>query len=341
MNKNTKIVLIMIVLLVVIGVFYFNMGSSSIVDISGITLPANYTLDSYTVAEKLDILCNKSIECVTPNEYLIRSNCPYTSLCINNKCNVVCPEYKAPDIIVGGDKDKHGCLGSAGYSWCEANQKCLRVWEEKCGTGSPLNATYIIEGKEVALYKGIARENVATDPIITKVFGVPVEADLNADGIKDYVMFLTRETSGSGTFFYVVVALTNKVGNVLGTNAVFLGDRIAPQNINVEKGIILANYVERKASEPFTTKPSLGVTKRLQVVDGVLKEIKDTIQVKTNCEKLSGVWYPLENICEVNQLSKKECVEKGGEYNPCASACRHDPKAEVCTLQCVLTCTIR
>ena len=34
--------------------------------------------------------------------------------------------------IVGGDKDIHGCIGSAGYSWCEVKQKCLRVWEEGC-----------------------------------------------------------------------------------------------------------------------------------------------------------------------------------------------------------------
>jgi len=34
--------------------------------------------------------------------------------------------------IVGGDKDVHGCIGSAGYSWCEAKQKCLRIWEEGC-----------------------------------------------------------------------------------------------------------------------------------------------------------------------------------------------------------------
>jgi len=36
------------------------------------------------------------------------------------------------ETIIGGDKDEHGCLGPAGYSWCEAKQKCLRVWEEKC-----------------------------------------------------------------------------------------------------------------------------------------------------------------------------------------------------------------
>jgi len=51
-------------------------------------------------------------------------------------------EVKAPVIIdpistttnslVGGDKDIHGCIGSAGYSWCQVKNKCLRVWEEKC-----------------------------------------------------------------------------------------------------------------------------------------------------------------------------------------------------------------
>ena len=34
--------------------------------------------------------------------------------------------------LVGNDKDAHGCIPSAGYSWCELKQKCLRVWEEKC-----------------------------------------------------------------------------------------------------------------------------------------------------------------------------------------------------------------
>ena len=34
--------------------------------------------------------------------------------------------------LVGGDRDEHGCIGSAGYTWCEAKQNCLRVWEEEC-----------------------------------------------------------------------------------------------------------------------------------------------------------------------------------------------------------------
>ena len=34
--------------------------------------------------------------------------------------------------LIGGQKDEHGCLIAAGYSWCQAKQKCLRVWEEAC-----------------------------------------------------------------------------------------------------------------------------------------------------------------------------------------------------------------
>lgn len=34
--------------------------------------------------------------------------------------------------LIGGDRDEHGCIGSAGYIWCKAKQKCLRQWEEPC-----------------------------------------------------------------------------------------------------------------------------------------------------------------------------------------------------------------
>jgi hypothetical protein len=37
-----------------------------------------------------------------------------------------------PGPPIGGDRDEHGCLPAAGYSWCELKQKCLREWEEPC-----------------------------------------------------------------------------------------------------------------------------------------------------------------------------------------------------------------
>jgi hypothetical protein len=39
--------------------------------------------------------------------------------------------------IVGNDRDEHGCIGSAGYSWCEEKKKCLRSWEESCYINIP------------------------------------------------------------------------------------------------------------------------------------------------------------------------------------------------------------
>ncbi|KAJ3268258.1 hypothetical protein HDV01_003232 [Terramyces sp. JEL0728] len=34
--------------------------------------------------------------------------------------------------VVGGDKDAHGCIRSAGYTWCESTQQCQRPWEVQC-----------------------------------------------------------------------------------------------------------------------------------------------------------------------------------------------------------------
>ena len=47
------------------------------------------------------------------------------------KAEIIYP-INATSTIVGNDRDAHGCIGSAGYSWCEIKNKCLRTWEEKC-----------------------------------------------------------------------------------------------------------------------------------------------------------------------------------------------------------------
>jgi hypothetical protein len=119
--------------------------------------------------------------------------------------------------IVGNDRDVHGCIGSAGYSWCELKGKCLRPWEEACEM--PIN-------------------NSST-----------------------------------------TVSTSNDTATT-----------IINENLCSEKG---------------------------------------------------GVWYTEENTCEVNKLTESQCTDAGGKFNPCASACRHDKNAQVCTMQCVLTCTFK
>lgn len=38
---------------------------------------------------------------------------------------------RAEDTVVmaGADRDAHGCIGSAGYTWCEVLGNCVRLWE--------------------------------------------------------------------------------------------------------------------------------------------------------------------------------------------------------------------
>lgn len=54
------------------------------------------------------------------------------SKCAGGQCPAEPAAPVEPESLLGGDRDEHGCIGSAGYSWCEPKQKCIRPWEEKC-----------------------------------------------------------------------------------------------------------------------------------------------------------------------------------------------------------------
>jgi len=49
--------------------------------------------------------------------------------------------------VVGGDRDEHGCIGSAGYMWCAPKDKCLRIWEEPCYASVAEEVRYMLAGK--------------------------------------------------------------------------------------------------------------------------------------------------------------------------------------------------
>ncbi len=130
-----------------------------------------------------------------------------------------------------------------------------------------LNYTYTIDGDTIKFKDGKADseyETIFGKPII---FGNPTIADLDGDKKDDAVFFMINRTSGTGIFFYVVSSASK--------NSVFIGDRISPQNINVDKdGLIKVNYVTRREDEPFSAEPSVGVTKYLKVINGELREVK-------------------------------------------------------------------
>ncbi|MDP3207563.1 MAG: hypothetical protein Q8M65_00300 [Rhodoglobus sp.] len=126
----------------------------------------------------------------------------------------------------------------------------------------------------VTLVGGMAETAAApgsASRVTTRFFGNEAKGDLNGDGNEDIAFLLTQDGGGSGTFFYVVVALRTDDGYT-GTNAVLLGDRIAPQTTEIHGTELIVNYAERAPDEPMTTPPSIGVSKYLKVVDGELVE---------------------------------------------------------------------
>jgi heat shock protein HslJ len=126
----------------------------------------------------------------------------------------------------------------------------------------PLNTTYIVDGEAVRLTGGVMTREVAPGSASVetfRVFGEPSYGDIDTDGDDDAVLLLTRDGGGSGTFFYATVAV-NLDGQYTGTDAILLGDRIAPQNFAVRNGIGEVNYADRLPGESFSVQPSMGKT---------------------------------------------------------------------------------
>jgi hypothetical protein len=137
----------------------------------------------------------------------------------------------------------------------------------------PANVAYVIEGRTVTLKNGMAEEEAApgsASKIVTKIWDQPVMSDFDRDGKEDAAVVLTQSPGGSGTFYYVAVALSNG-GHPKGTNAVLLGDRIAPQTMTADDaGTIVMNYATRPAGAPVTARNSVGVSTYMKVENGTL-----------------------------------------------------------------------
>ncbi len=56
----------------------------------------------------------------------------------------------------------------------------------------------------------------------------------------------------------------------------------------------------------------------------------------SECAREGGKWISEYRECEM--VSQAWCEEHMGVFKECESACRHNPKAEICTMQCVLVC---
>lgn len=127
---------------------------------------------------------------------------------------------------------------------------------------------FYLSGEMVRLVEGAATTQMtmgSTTPSTVRYFGNEAKGDLNGDGLSDMAFLITQESTSGETFFYAVGAIQNFAGRYQGTDAVLIGDRIAPQTTEIRSmldgaaGIFLiVNYADRAPGEPMTAQPSVG-----------------------------------------------------------------------------------
>ena len=78
--------------------------------------------------------------------------------------------------------------------------------------------------------------------------GQPAIGDLNGDGIKDSVVFLSEDDGGSGVFLYMAV-MTRSNGRLVNISSVRLGERLSVRSVLVEKGQISLELLQFDAKD--------------------------------------------------------------------------------------------
>lgn len=101
------------------------------------------------------------------------------------------------------------------------------------------NSTYVVEGRAITLVDGKHEESIPnfSTKIITAIWGQPSYGDLTGENMNDASIILVQSLGGSGTFYYSAASMEKSDG-YLGTNAVFIGDRVAIQTHLIDEQMI-------------------------------------------------------------------------------------------------------
>lgn len=93
-------------------------------------------VDMHTVTlitEEKDTLCfsKYDAQCVAPQGLRLNDTLEVSYRGEYRKGMVADKMISHPEkLLLGGDRDEHGCLGSAGYTWCEVQKDCIRLFEK-------------------------------------------------------------------------------------------------------------------------------------------------------------------------------------------------------------------
>ncbi len=121
------------------------------------------------------------------------------------------------------------------------------------------NLVVTIGDRSFTMTNGLASAEITPDsatPNTVRVIGEPAVGDVNRDGRPDAALLIESDSGGGGNFFYAVLAV-NESGSYRATNALLLGDRIAPITVDFLDGRFVYNYDDRVPGEPVSARPSV------------------------------------------------------------------------------------
>lgn len=85
---------------------------------------------------------------------------------------------------IGGEKDAHGCLVAAGYSWCDARNMCERSWEKYCTAATPKVAPFSCEDNKTIAATFYPSDDKYVDLILSDGRALSLPRALSASGAR-------------------------------------------------------------------------------------------------------------------------------------------------------------
>ena len=208
-------------------------------------------------------------------------------------------------VKTGGDSDEYGCLPSSGYVWQEDIGACAREWE--------LN-------QEQSNAAKIAVDYVSQDS--TVYYNTILSVDkMDCLGCYEVLMKINAFDKG------ILITVENWEAIDLQNAQIAILDEIDSFEECVAAGNpVMESYPQQCSAngQTFVEEIDVGITP------------EPVPSVEQMCLQYEGNW--IDSAMECEGISKDNCENLGGSFNECASACRNDPEATICTMQCVLVC---
>ena len=138
----------------------------------------------------------------------------------------------------------------------------------------PSNGTFVVDGESVTLSSGRNETKIAPNSAVveeTVLLDKFAYGDVNSDNKVDTALLLARYGGGSGTFIYVAVFVSGPV-TYRGSDAIFIGDRISPQSISINNGVVTVDYLDREPDKAFAAEPTIPTSKQFIYKNGEFVE---------------------------------------------------------------------